>query len=59
MTSQPLPGRSGSGSRGSRMPRTSAGYKVTVEHRRGVNDAGIAAALEEVLSQVRSRGEAA
>jgi ParB family chromosome partitioning protein len=44
----------------SRTLRTSAGYRIMVEHRRGVDDVGIAAALEEALDQVRGRaGEAA
>ena len=47
----------------SRTLKTSAGYRVTVEHRRGVEDAGLLAALEAAADQVRAaqegRGEAA
>jgi ParB family transcriptional regulator, chromosome partitioning protein len=45
----------------SRTLRTEDGYKVTVEHRRGVDDAGVIRALELVLGRLRGegRGEAA
>lgn len=47
----------------SRTLRTSAGCKVTVEHRRGVDDAMILAAMREVVAQIEAaqqgRGEAA
>ena len=43
--------------------RAADGYRVTVENRRGVNDAGIRVALREILDQVeaglRGQGEAA
>lgn len=37
--------------------KTSAGYKVTVEHRRGVDDAGIRAAMLDALGQFDSAGQ--
>jgi hypothetical protein len=47
----------------SRTLRTSAGYRITAEHRRGVEPETLAVALREALSQVeaelRGRGEAA
>jgi hypothetical protein len=47
----------------SRTLRNSAGYKVTVEHRRGVDAETLATALREALGQVEAelqgRGEAA
>jgi ParB family transcriptional regulator, chromosome partitioning protein len=47
----------------SRTLRTSAGFRVTVEHRRGVDDQGIRAALVDALGQLdaagQGRGEAA
>jgi ParB family chromosome partitioning protein len=43
--------------------RTSNGYKITAENRRGVDDGGLIAALVEALDQIRARqggrGEAA
>jgi ParB family chromosome partitioning protein len=41
----------------SRTLRTSAGYKITVEHRRGIDDAGIAAALREAADRLDAAGE--
>jgi ParB family transcriptional regulator, chromosome partitioning protein len=41
----------------SRTLRTSAGYRITVEHRRGVDDAGIAAALREAADRLDAAGE--
>ena len=41
----------------SRTLKTSAGYKVTVEHRRGIDAAGIRAALLEAADQLGDAGE--
>jgi ParB family chromosome partitioning protein len=43
----------------SRTLRTSAGYRITVEHRRGVDDAGIRAALAEAMDQLEDEADAA
>jgi ParB family chromosome partitioning protein len=54
-----LKGRGGAKARKatSRTLRTSAGCKVTVENRRGVDDEMIVAALEEILSRIRGELE--